>query len=86
MQLQLQRLQDYYPEILGGCLIVNTPWGFSQIYAICKSFLNEKTRERINIVGSNPFQEICKHVDEHNIPEFLGGKNKTPLILDHGPW
>ena len=86
IQIQTQRMQDYFPEMLAGCLVVNAPWGFSSIYAICKSFLDEKTRQRVSIIGANPYQEICKHINEEHIPDFLGGPNTTPLIQDDGPW
>lgn len=31
-------------------------------------------------------QHLIKHIDEDQIPNFLGGNNDTPLMDDHGPW
>ena len=60
--------------------------GVSSIFAVVKSFLDEKTRSKINIVGSNTFEELSKYMDPDNIPDFLGGPNTTPMVEDHGPW
>ena len=48
--------------------------------------MDEKTRQKIDVVGSNTFQELSRYMDPNSIPDFLGGPNKTPLIEDHGPW
>lgn len=85
-KIQIKILQDFYPEMLGVCLIINTPWAFSSIFAICKGFLDEKTKNRIFIAGSDPYEELCKHIDPEMIPDFFGGGNKTALIEDKGPW
>jgi hypothetical protein len=39
--------QDYYPEQLGQLMIVNAPWVFTGIWAVVKTFLDEKTRKKI---------------------------------------
>jgi len=42
--------QDYYPEILGNMVVVNTPMVFSGVWAVCKGFVDEKTRAKVKIV------------------------------------
>ena len=44
--------QDYYPEILGKMFIVNAPFLFSGFWAVVKPLLDEKTKNKITIVGS----------------------------------
>ena len=36
--------QDYYPETMAACFVVNAPMLFSALYAIVKGFLDERTR------------------------------------------
>ena len=45
--------QDYYPETMGACYVVNAPMLFSALYAIVKGFLDERTRSKVRIIGSN---------------------------------
>lgn len=45
--------QDYYPETMGAAYIVNAPFVFSALYAIIKGFLDERTRSKVRIMGSN---------------------------------
>ena len=44
--------QDYYPEILGRMYVINANFLFRTGWAICKGFLDEKTRAKINIIGA----------------------------------
>ena len=78
--------QDYYPDILGECVVVNAPWAFSSIFALVKGFLDEKTRSKINVVGGNAFEALQEYVDAEQIPDFLGGLNSSKLEEDFGPW
>lgn len=81
--------QDYYPEILGRMFIVNAPMLFSMIWNTVKSFVDEKTRQKISICGSNFKKELFEIVDPSNLPDFLGGTCKCPLgcvAQNVGPW
>lgn len=64
---------DYYPEIMGQCLVVNAPMIFTGVWAIVKGFLDEKTRRKITIHGSKYQKELFELVDPQFVPEFLGG-------------
>jgi uncharacterized membrane protein len=59
--------QNYYPEILYKLYIVNTPVVFRALWAIIKTFIDKKTREKIAIFKSNKFkyfkEEIGKNLD-----------------------
>lgn len=54
--------------------VVNAPMLFAGVWAVCKSFLDEKTRNKIKIVGSKFQPLLLEHVEAEDLPEFLGGK------------
>ena len=78
--------QDYYPEQLGQLCIVNAPWTFTAVWKIVQGWLDEKTRQKIQIVGGKPFKTLVKYIDEDSIPDFLGGNCTRKLEEDYGPW
>lgn len=56
-------MQDNYPENLGKMMVVNSPWAFTGVWAIVKNFVDEKTREKINIVGGGYKEKLLELVD-----------------------
>mmetsp|Transcript_37992 Transcript_37992/g.34022 ORF Transcript_37992/g.34022 Transcript_37992/m.34022 type:complete len:345 (+) Transcript_37992:43-1077(+) len=83
--------QDYYPEIMGQMFIVNAPMLFSGAWAVIKQFLDEKTRQKIKIIGSSYQKELLECIDAGNLPDFLGGKVPESeygkyLENEQGPW
>ena len=59
---------------------------FSGIWAVVKGFLDEKTRGKIKIIGSNFMPTVEQFLDRENIPTFLGGESETDLTTEVGPW
>lgn len=41
-----------------------------------KIWLDEKTKNKITILGSSYKDELLKHIDADNLPDFLGGNSK----------
>ena len=84
--------QDYYPETMGQCFVVNAPMVFSALYAIIKGFLDERTRSKVRIMGSNYRPVLLEHIDAENLPEFLGGTCTCSHVeggcmrSNAGPW
>jgi hypothetical protein len=83
--------QDNYPEILGKMFIINAPFVFHATWNIIKHLIDEKTRHKIAILGSNYKSELLEIIDEENLPDFLGGKATVEeygenLCKDDGPW
>lgn len=68
-------------------MIVNAPWIFTGVWAVVKAFLDEKTRKKIQIIGSSSYKkELLKYVDADQLADFLGGNNKASLTDNWGPW
>ena len=78
--------QEYYPETLGTMFIINAPFLFSSIWSGIKIFIDKRTQEKIQILGSNYKNEMLKYVDEENIPNFFGGRADSDLERNFGPW
>ena len=51
-----------------------------------KAWLDEKTREKIQIVGGSYKKKLLIYVDEDQLVDFMGGKNTATLEDDFGPW
>lgn len=69
-------------------IIINTPTSFKAAWAFIKGFLDEKTRNKIIIVGTKYHEKLFKIVDPELVPTFLGGKCEQPFINgdDNAPW
>lgn len=65
--------QDYYPELLGQMIIVNAPWMFSCLWAVAKLWIDEKTKQKIQIYGGGFKKDLLKIIPEEKLPDFLGG-------------
>jgi len=78
--------QDYYPEQLGQLMICNAPLLFTGVWAIVKVWLDERTRQKIQIIGGGYKKKLLEYVDEEQLIDFLGGSNKAKLEDDVGPW
>lgn len=68
--------------------IINAPFLFSGVWMILKPFLDEKTTNKIKIIGSSYKKELLQYVDPQNLPDFLdGGKSDGKRLVDNiGPW
>jgi hypothetical protein len=65
--------QNYYPESLGKCLIVNAPWIFEGCWAIIKQFLDPVVKSKVCFLKS--YQELTTFIDADKLPEYFGGSN-----------
>ena len=64
---------DNYPETMGVSFILNAPMLFKGVWAVIKGFLDEKTRAKIKILGTDYLDTVLEYVDIDNLPKFLGG-------------
>lgn len=53
-----------------------------------KQWIDEGTREKISILGSNFLEQLSEWVEEKNLPEFLGGGSSSGERLSEnlGGW
>lgn len=65
---------DYYPETMGNTLMINTPFLFYGCWSVIKNFLDERTRQKIRIVGGNYMSTVEEFIDKKDLPTFLGGQ------------
>ena len=71
IQGDIQVLQNYYPECLGQCFIVDAPWIFHGIYKIVRSFLDPVVTAKVELIKSS---EIIKYVHPSMVPKrYVGG-------------
>jgi hypothetical protein len=78
--------QNYYPELLGHIMIINTPMLFNGIYSIIKGWVDEKTRKKVIMVGYNYMDQLSQFVNKDQLPVDVGGTCSVPLTEDYGPW
>jgi len=77
---------------MGCAYVVNAPMLFSALYAIIKGFLDERTRSKVRIMGSNYKPFLIEQIGAENLPDFLGGTCTCSHVpggcLDSaaGPW
>mmetsp|Transcript_18732 Transcript_18732/g.26112 ORF Transcript_18732/g.26112 Transcript_18732/m.26112 type:complete len:339 (+) Transcript_18732:69-1085(+) len=73
----------YYPETLQKLFILNSSMTFRTLWAVVKGWVHPLTRERIVMLGYDKeynLKQMLEFVDEDQIPEYLGGKNKEPMV------
>jgi len=80
---------DYYPESMGLFFVVNAPMIFPFFWSIVKGWLDEKTRNRIKVLGANYKEELLEMIAPDQLPKFLGGDCECPgecMFSNKGPW
>ncbi|KAI9139198.1 CRAL-TRIO domain-containing protein [Paraphysoderma sedebokerense] len=65
-------LQNYYPESLGVCLIVDAPWIFNGFWKVIQGLLDPKVKEKVKFVK---MAEITDFIDAKNLPQEFGGSD-----------
>jgi hypothetical protein len=92
MKIASDLAQNYYPETLYKMFLINTSFFFSAVWTIVKGFIDEKTRNKINVEKSSYQKKLLEYIDADNLPAFLGGNCKCEhieggcLYSDIGPW
>jgi len=81
--------QDFYPELLGKMFVINAPGFVSAISAVMKPMLDERTRQKIKILGKKYHKDLFEYIDPDQFPAELGGNCHCPggcLVNSPGPW
>jgi len=71
---------------MGVTYIINAPLMFRGMWKIAKGFLDERTRKKIHMRGSDYKKDLLELVTPDQLPVFLGGTDETPFPSDKGPW
>ena len=80
---------DNYPENMAQLLVVNAPFLFAGVWAVVKTFLDERTTKKIKIIGGSFQKSLLEVIDADQLPDFLGGTCKCAggcLKSNRGPW
>jgi hypothetical protein len=81
----------HYPERLGLLIIINAPYVISFTWNIIKTFLDEVTKNKIQIhsTQSTWFPVLCQYIDVDQIPQAYGGSamdlNENDAIASMNP-
>lgn len=67
-------------------LVINAPFFFAAIWKTIEGFLDERTRSKVEIVGTNFKERILQEIDEDQLADYLGGSNKNRLQDTKGVW
>ena len=86
---EMSKVQEFYPENLVGCYVINAGIIFKSLYFACRPFLNEKNKKKIKVFGDNYQEALLEKIDKENLPKFYGGSCECPegcLFSKAGPW
>lgn len=79
--------QDYYPESLGVMFIINTPFIFKTVWAFVNPMLEERTRKKIHVLGTDYINHLKEVIPEQHLLKMFGGKGSvTDYSESIGPW
>ena len=74
---------------MGHTFLINTPMIFRGAWAVIKGFMDEETRNKIKMLGTDYMETLKDFVEMDNLPSFLGGNCECEggcLIKCSGPW
>ncbi len=90
VETDLNICQNYFPECLNKAVVINAGILFKTAYALCKPFIDSKTRSKVHIFNDDYKKFLLTIIDEENLPTFLGGKctcgNEGCMWSYEGPW
>lgn len=75
--------QKHYPETLGATIILNAGWVFSSVFKVVATFLDPRTRAKIQVLGSGKkdVAVLEEFLDLNQIPTFIGGHLRCAVCL-----
>ncbi|XP_041456747.1 SEC14-like protein 2 [Lytechinus variegatus] len=70
--------EQHYPELIHRLFVIRAPMVFPVAYTIFKPFLQEDTRRKLHVLGSNWKEVLLKHIDADQLPVYWGGTKTDP--------
>eukprot|EP00744_Colponema_vietnamica_P001853 GILI01003019.1.p1 GENE.GILI01003019.1~~GILI01003019.1.p1 ORF type:complete len:258 (+),score=56.85 GILI01003019.1:99-776(+) len=71
--------QDNYPEQLSRMIIINAPGFFQAVWRLVRLAIDDRTKDKIRLVGKDFKSTLLELIDEENLPTFCGGNNDSWL-------
>ncbi|EFN52249.1 hypothetical protein CHLNCDRAFT_54578 [Chlorella variabilis] len=71
--------QDYYPELMWKCVIINAPTTFRVIWSMIKYLLDARTQVKIEVLGADYQAELLQLIAPEHLMQCYGGSNATPM-------
>jgi len=65
--------QANYPEHLKKCFIINCPMIFTAAWKVIQAFLDQRTKEKVKLLGSSYKSELLKYIDAEQLPSWVDG-------------
>jgi hypothetical protein len=69
--------QDNFPERLQTVYAINCPWYATALYAMISPFMDDVTKTKIRILGTDYYETLLEEISADNIPVELGGNMET---------
>jgi len=80
MKFMIGILQNYYPDSMGQCLILNSPWLFSGCWLILKRWIDPVSQQKIRFVSQ---QELLEFIEKDQIPTLYGGTSGWEYVYKY---
>jgi len=75
-----------YPELMGKCFMINSPWLFNAMWYFIKSILNPRTVEKVEFLSTDYIETINETVSVENLPQIIAPglhqDNSEPFPFD----
>ena len=82
MKVAIGILQNHYPERLGRIFVINAPFVFTAAWRMVQPLLDERTKNKIDILGKNYLEEISEFIDIDQIEKPWGGNHEMFPVPD----
>lgn len=76
-RIMVNACQDYYPEMMGNCVIKDSPYIFQGLWRLVRTWLDPIVASKINFVNGD---ELFNYCDAECVPQSLGGKDPFEFI------
>ena len=67
--------KNHQLEIVNKIIMINAPFFFRAIFGAISIFMDERTKDKVIVLGSSYKEELAKYIDPKFWPSFAGGKD-----------
>jgi hypothetical protein len=79
---RVSTITDFYPEMYSKIVFTRPPKLFYGTFKVTKTFLPERTLEKIKVLSGDCLSTLLEDMDIESIPDVLGGK--SPVVIGLG--